>query len=324
MSGELIVLTAGGTGGHVFPAESLASELLARGYRLALITDRRGQAYGGTLGKLTAYRIRAGGVAGRGLPARVKAFADLGIGFFQARRLLKQLHPSVVVGFGGYASVPAMLAATTAGIPSILHEQNAVLGRANRLLAPRVSRIATCYAGVSHLSPSWQPKVVQTGMPVRPAILTAREAPYPSLDGTLRLLVLGGSQGAHILSEVVPAALMRLPDSLRSRLAVSQQCRPEDLEAVRAAYAGTAINVTLESFFRDVPERLAAAHLVIAPFGRLYCCRRDRRRAPDYHGSLPPCHRRSSNGQCPCRGCRWRRLADSSGRFLRGELGHAD
>ena len=269
MTKKLIVLTAGGTGGHVFPAEALASELLSRGFNLALITDKRGQAFGGTLGSLTTYRISAGGIAGRGLAARVRAVAELGAGWFQARALLKKLKPAVVVGFGGYASVPAMLAATTAGIPTALHEQNAVLGRANRLLAPRVTRIATCYADVSHLASFLRKKVVQTGMPVRPQIIARRDGGYPDLSNTapVRLLVLGGSQGARILSEVIPAALARLPADLRRRIDLSQQCRPEDLDAVRAAYADTGINATLESFFQDVPDRLASAHLVIARAG---------------------------------------------------------
>jgi len=269
MSHELVVLTAGGTGGHVFPAEALAAELLDRGYELALVTDKRGQAFGGTLGRLSTFRISAGGIAGRGVGARVRAIAELGVGYFQARALLGRLKPAAVIGFGGYASVPAMLAATSAGFPTALHEQNAVLGRANRLLAPRVTRIATSYAQVSHLAPSLTAKVVQTGMPVRPAVIAQRAVDYPPLgaDDPVRLLVLGGSQGARVLSEVIPAALAGLPEGLRKRLQLSQQCRPEDLDAVRAAYAGSGIEATLESFFHDVPERLANAHLVIARSG---------------------------------------------------------
>ncbi|HLN24026.1 MAG TPA: undecaprenyldiphospho-muramoylpentapeptide beta-N-acetylglucosaminyltransferase [Patescibacteria group bacterium] len=266
---KLIVLTAGGTGGHVFPAEALAAELLDRGYELALVTDRRGQAYGGTLGRLTTYRISAGGIAGRGLAARLRGVAELGVGCLQARLLLRRLKPAAVIGFGGYASIPAMMAATSAGFATALHEQNAVLGRANRLLAPRVTRIATCYAELSHLVPAWKAKVVQTGMPVRVAVAAMRERDYPAItdNGPVKLLVLGGSQGARILSEVVPAALALLPDRLRARVVISQQCRPEDIDSVRAAYAGTGIDATLESFFHDVPERLADAHLVIARSG---------------------------------------------------------
>lgn len=265
----LILLTAGGTGGHVFPAEALAAELAGRGYGLALVTDRRGQAYGGALGAIDTHRIAAGGIAGRGIAAKVGAVLELGLGVIQARRLLKRLRPAVVVGFGGYASVPAMVAAALTGCPSVIHEQNAVLGRANRLLAGTVRRIATSFGEVSHMDERLKGKIVHTGMPVRAAVAALRDAPYPPLDDAspISLLVLGGSQGARVLSEVVPAALARLPESIRTRLSVSQQCRPEDLDAVRAAYAGSGITTTLESFFHDVPERLAAAHLVIARAG---------------------------------------------------------
>jgi UDP-N-acetylglucosamine--N-acetylmuramyl-(pentapeptide) pyrophosphoryl-undecaprenol N-acetylglucosamine transferase len=266
---DLIILTAGGTGGHVFPAEALAAELLSRGRELALVTDARGQGYGGTLGQLTTYRIRAGGIAGRGLAARLTAIGALGVGFLQARSLLKSLAPAAVIGFGGYASVPAMLAASFVGVPTLLHEQNAVLGRANRLLAARSTRIATSFNNVSHITPAWRSKVVPTGMPVRPAIVSLRGQDYPALDehGPIHLLVLGGSQGARALSEVVPPALIALPEELRQRLVLSQQCRPEDLDAVRQAYQGSGIRTTLDSFFHDIPERLAAAHLVIARSG---------------------------------------------------------
>lgn len=270
MSAPLVLLAAGGTGGHVFPAEALAQVLAERGFRLGLVTDKRGHSYGATLGTLETFRVSAGGIAGRGLLNKLRAVAELGVGVIQARSLLKRLRPAVVVGFGGYASVPTMVAATLLGLPTVLHEQNAVLGRANRLLAGRVRRIATSYAAVLHVDPAWKDKLAHTGMPVRAAVAALRDAPYPALadDGApIRLLVLGGSQGAHILSEVVPAALAALPQALRSRLSVAQQCRPEDLDAVRAAYAASGIDATLDSFFADVPERMSAAHLVIARAG---------------------------------------------------------
>lgn len=269
MSKPFALLAAGGTGGHVFPAEALAQTLMDRGWRLGLATDRRGHAYGGTLGSLETFRIAAGGIAGRGLLSKVRAVAELGLGIIQARAILKREKPDVVVGFGGYASVPAVVAATLLGLPTIIHEQNAVLGRANRLLAGRVERIATSYGAVLHLDPAWAAKVAHVGMPVRAAIAAIRETPYSEIanDTPIRVLVLGGSQGARILSEIVPAALARLPDGLRTRLDVAQQCRPEDLEMVRAAYSGTGITATLESFFADVPLRLAGAHVVIARSG---------------------------------------------------------
>jgi UDP-N-acetylglucosamine--N-acetylmuramyl-(pentapeptide) pyrophosphoryl-undecaprenol N-acetylglucosamine transferase len=174
-----------------------------------------------------------------------------------------------MVGFGGYASVPGMVAAVLAGIPTAIHEQNAVLGRANRLLASRVKRIATSFAEVSHVEAKLAAKLVHTGMPVRAAIAALRDQAYPALnaDSPIHLLVLGGSQGARVLSEVVPAALAALPEALRARIRVAQQCRPEDLESVKRAYDGTGITATLDSFFADVPERLAAAHLVIGRAG---------------------------------------------------------
>lgn len=264
-----IVLTTGGTGGHIFPAEALAAELLGRGFALALITDRRGKEFSGALAKLPVHHIRAGGVAGRRVAARIAALLDLGIGFFQARRLLARLRPAAVIGFGGYASLPAMLAAELAGLPTALHEQNAVLGRANRLLASRVTRIATAFSRVSHLNPEYLKKALRTGMPVRPAVIALRDRAYapPRHGEIVNVLVLGGSQGARILSEVVPAALVRLPDALRARLSVVQQCRAEDIEGARAAYAAAGVKAELATFFQDVPERLAAAHLVVSRSG---------------------------------------------------------
>ena len=269
MTAPLAILAAGGTGGHVFPAEALAATLLERGWRLGLVTDRRGHAYGGTLGSIQTWRISAGAVAGRGVAARIKAVLELTAGVFQARSILKRERPAAVIGFGGYASVPTMFAASLLGLPVALHEQNAVLGRANRLLGGRVKAIGTSYQTVSHLESGWSARVVHTGMPVRPAVAALRGQAYaePTQDAPIRLLVLGGSQGARVLSEVVPAALARLPEPLRARLDVAQQCRPEDLDGVRAAYAQTGITATLDSFFADVPERLARAHLVVARSG---------------------------------------------------------
>jgi UDP-N-acetylglucosamine--N-acetylmuramyl-(pentapeptide) pyrophosphoryl-undecaprenol N-acetylglucosamine transferase len=269
MSGGLVYLTAGGTGGHVFPAEALASELESRGLKLALVTDRRGTKFGDTLGRLPILQISAGAIAGRSLSRRLGAVAALGLGFLQTRRLLRRQRPAVLVGFGGYASLPAMMAATMAGIPTVLHEQNAVLGRANRLLASRVTKIATSFVKMSHMTPSMSAKAVRTGMPVRRKIIEMRDIAYdpPSAGGTVRILVIGGSQGARALSQVVPAALKALPDSIRARLDISQQCRPEDLNEVKNAYEGSGIAVTLKSFFDDIPERLSVAHLVITRSG---------------------------------------------------------
>ena len=269
MTQSLVILAAGGTGGHVFPAEALANALHSRGHALGLVTDARGQAYGGTLGALTTYGIRAGGIAGRGLASKLIAMAELAIGTVQAYILLKRLAPVAVVGFGGYASFPTVLAAGLLKLPVILHEQNAVLGRANRMLARWATHIATSYAHVSMVPDDAAQRVVMTGMPVRAAVAAARQADYaaPADKDPIRLLVLGGSQGARILSEVIPDAITCLPPILQGRLEISQQCRPEDLNTVRMAYDKANIRATLNSFFTDIPERMSKAHLVITRSG---------------------------------------------------------
>ena len=264
-----IVLVAGGTGGHVFPAEALAGELRSRGYTLALFTDRRGEAFSGELGTLTTHQFRSGRVSSGGLFRRARGLIDLALGGLQSRRLLATLKPSAVVGFGGYPSVPPMLAAASLGIPTVIHEQNALLGRANRLLAPRVKAIATAFANVSGLNSTDRRKAVMTGNPVRSGVRSLRGQAYPPLtsDSPIYLLITGGSQGATVFSDVVPAALARLSDALRRRLRISQQCRAEDIERARSAYAKTNITVELATFFNDIPQRLAQAHLVICRAG---------------------------------------------------------
>ncbi|ABC21751.1 undecaprenyldiphospho-muramoylpentapeptide beta-N-acetylglucosaminyltransferase [Rhodospirillum rubrum] len=261
-----IALAAGGTGGHVFPAEALAGELIRRGHKLTLITDKRGHVYGGTLGLLDTKRILAGGVAGRGVIGRLRGMIELAMGSLQAYGLLRRLRPDVVVGFGGYASVPTMLAAIRLKLPTVVHEQNAVPGRANRLLAARVSRYAVSFARAERPRGA-RPVVV--GMPVRPSVLALRgegyDAPRPGLD--FRLLITGGSQGARVFATLVPQALALLSPAHRARLRVTQQCRPEDIEAVRATYEAQGIDALLSAFFSDLPERLRDAHLVICRSG---------------------------------------------------------
>lgn len=269
MTAPHILLAAGGTGGHVFPAEALASELIGRGYRLGLVTDKRGKAYGGALGKLETHHILAGGIAGKSVPARIKSIVELGLGTLQAWRLIKRLKPDAIVGFGGYASVPTMMAATFTQVPTAIHEQNALLGRANRLLAGRVDMIATSFADTKGIPENADGKTKRTGMPIRANVAAKSQTPYPSVEGDARLgvVVLGGSQGATVLSEVVPAALAKLPDAIKARLDVTQQCREEDLDAVKAAYQQSGIRAHLASFIDDVPQRLAGAHLLISRAG---------------------------------------------------------
>jgi len=263
----LVLLAAGGTGGHLFPAEALAGELIGLGFEVVLVTDRRGRSFADRL-PVTTYFVAAGGLAGGSLWRRALGALRLALGLVQARRLIARLRPDAAVGFGGYASVPTMAAAVLAGLPTLVHEQNAVLGRANRLLARRVGCVAISFepAALRGL-PANAPAIV-TGNPVRPAIgAIALQAYQPPRGQAFELLVLSGSLGARVFSRVVPEAVGLLDDEPRRRLAIAQQCRAEDLEAVRAAYGRLGVAAELSSFFDDVPRRLAAAHLVIARAG---------------------------------------------------------
>lgn len=264
-----IVLATGGTGGHVFPAEALAAELLGRGRNLVLVTDTRGQNFSGTLGRLNVYSVRAGTPSRGGVLARVRGLIAAASGTLQARRMLEWLQPAVVVGFGGYASLPTMLAATSRKLPTILHEQNAVLGRANRLVAPRVTSIALTFPATAMLRSQDHAKTEIVGNPVRLEIRALRAAEYApsSRDGVFNLLVLGGSQGASIFATLIPEALAGLPSDAKARLRVVQQCRPEDLVAVHTRYRNAGVFAELAAFFTDVPKRMAAAHLMIARSG---------------------------------------------------------
>lgn len=263
------VLAAGGTGGHLIPAFALAAELDRRGHHVALVTDERGASIPGKPDFLPVHVIPAGRIEGKnplGWLRGVKAILE---GRRMALRLFDAFQPSAVVGFGGYPALPALLAATSAKIPSVVHEQNAVLGRVNRFLAKRVDAIATAYREVDRLDPRLAGKVHLVGNPVRDEVLALREQPYPEFteDGLLRVLVTGGSQGARVLSEIVPDGLSMLQPALRGRLQVIQQCRPEDIEAVRMRYAGHDIPAELATYFEDMAERLADAHLFIGRAG---------------------------------------------------------
>ena len=262
------VLAAGGTGGHVFPAEALARELLGRGSRVHLLSDGRADGIAGRVPGIEIHRVRAGRFGG-GPGQAAKAFADLALGSVQAGQLLRRLAPTAVIGFGGYPSFPTMLAAAYLGLPTVVHEQNAVLGRANRWLAPRARRIATGFPATAGLRPADGARCVHTGNPVRPAILAIGEKGYqpPEPGRPIELLILGGSQGARFLSEVVPPALASLPPRLRDLFQISQQVRPEDLAAVAEVYRRYDIAADVSSFFNDVPARLARAHLAICRAG---------------------------------------------------------
>lgn len=275
---KLIVLATGGTGGHVFPAEALAQELIRCGYRLALVTDRRGGEYGGELGgalggtldQIERHTISAAAVTGKGLLGKVKAVAALARGFFQARTLFKRLKPAAVIGFGGYPSAPTMLAASRLKwIKTAIHEQNAVLGRANRLLAPRVNAIAASFARTNELRSADETKVVLTGNPVRPALCALSENGFtaPAETTKVNILVIGGSQGAQAFGELMPNAMSHLTPEERARIALTQQVREEQLHTVKARYQSLGVEVDLASFFDDIPTRLDKAHLVLTRAG---------------------------------------------------------
>jgi UDP-N-acetylglucosamine--N-acetylmuramyl-(pentapeptide) pyrophosphoryl-undecaprenol N-acetylglucosamine transferase len=262
------VLAAGGTGGHMIPAHALAEELLARGHRVALITDDRGARIPGLFDQAQVHILPAGRLAG-GPVGWLKAVKAIHTGRAMALRLYETFLPSAVIGFGGYPAFPALLAARRDRIPTLIHEQNAVLGRVNRLMASRVDAICTAYGEVQRLPSNAGERVHLIGNPVREEVLALRDQPFPALDGDsiFRLLVIGGSQGATILSEVVPEALGLLPEHFRRRLQVTQQCREEDIEGVRARYQALGIPADLATYMEDLPERLGWSHLVIARAG---------------------------------------------------------
>ncbi|KAF0675455.1 undecaprenyldiphospho-muramoylpentapeptide beta-N-acetylglucosaminyltransferase [Profundibacterium mesophilum] len=261
------MIAAGGTGGHMFPAQALSEALLARGWRVTLSTDARGARYAdGFPPAVVRSVLRSATFARGGLKARLAVPARIAAGVWGALRVMRRDRPDIVAGFGGYPSIPALSAARLLGVPAIIHEQNGVLGRVNQLFARHVARVA---CGVM---PERMPKgveAVHTGNPVRGAVADQAAAPYAAMQegGSLEILVIGGSQGARILSDIVPEAIGALPEGLRRRLSVAQQARPEDVERVRAAYAASGIPARIEPFFADVPERMARAALVISRAG---------------------------------------------------------
>ncbi len=264
-----VVLVAGGTGGHVFPAEALAHELSRRGIAQALITDGRGTAWAGTIPGLAIHAVRAGRITGVRPLSRLRGLADMLLGGLEARRLLRRLAPSAVIGFGGYTSLAPMLAAISLKLPTALHEQNALMGRANRLLAGRVRAVATSFARVARMPRKRAGRVHHTGNPVRPAIRELRSRPYPAPGPgeVLHILITGGSQGASVFSRILPEALGLMDDAARHRLRLCQQCRIEDRDAVETAYRRLGIEAEIAPFFADLPTRLGQAQLVICRAG---------------------------------------------------------
>ena len=263
-----ITLAAGGTGGHMVPAHALAAELKSRGHGVMLITDDRGAKIPGLFENVPTHILPAGRLGG-GPIGLLKAVRSVLAGRRQAKALYREFTPDAVVGFGGYPAFPALLAASSLKIPTILHEQNAVLGRVNRWVAGDAAAIATAYPEVERLKRAYRSKVELVGNPVRESVARLGTMPFPEFDETapLKLLITGGSQGATILGQVVPDALGQLPPRLRHRLQVMQQCRADDIEAVRQRYAALNIPAELLTYIEDMPDRLAEAHLVIARAG---------------------------------------------------------
>ena len=265
----VIVLAAGGTAGHLFPAQALAEVLVRRGFLIHLMSDERVSQYASRFPALQIHEIPASSLTPRQPWRLAGQMARLWRGYRKARSILVRLSPKAVVGFGGYPSVPPFIAAARLECPVALHEQNAVMGRANRFLAGQARVIASSFPDIANLSERHRAKVVMTGNPVRQAVLDVAEAPYaaPAADEALRLVVFGGSQGARVFSEMMPAAVGELSGAVRRRLEIVQQCRPEDLEQVHAAYQALGVEVELQPFFADMPRRIAGAHLVICRSG---------------------------------------------------------
>lgn len=259
----VIVLSAGGTGGHVMPALALAAALRDQGYACVMATDARGAQFREMAQDIPFHVLEAGAPAG-GMGAKLRGILALGRGTVQALGLLRRINPPVVVGFGGYPCVPAVLAARMLGVPVVLHEANAILGKANRFLARGAAAVA-----LSHGQGGGEAKAVVTGNPVRPEFAEIGRKPYPAptAEGVLRILVTGGSLGAEVFGRVVPEALTGLPEALRARLGVVQQCVAEDKARVREAYASAGIRAWVEPFFTDLPDQIEAAQLVIARSG---------------------------------------------------------
>ncbi len=265
MEKGVVLLAAGGTGGHLFPAEALAHELIARGWSVHLATDARAGRYAGHFPGQGVHEIASATIGGRNPLKLAQAALSLWKGFRQSTQLIGKIAPKVVVGFGGYPTLPPLYAATRRGVRTLIHEQNAVMGRANKALAPRVDAIA---GGFLRASGPFAAKIVETGNPVRPAVVAAA-TPFvaPTADGPLDLVVFGGSQGARFFSDMVPEAVAALPAELRRRLRLTQQARAEDQARVAARYGELGVEAEVAPFFSDLPARMAGAHLVLSRSG---------------------------------------------------------
>ncbi len=264
----LIILTAGGTGGHVFPAESLAEELSARGYELALITDSRGKDnYHGKLGEITNYSVLAGALVGKSKWFKIKSLFKTGIGVLQAALILLKKKPICVVGFGGYASFPCCMAAILLGIDLVIHEQNSVMSRTNRFLSKYATFIGQSFNNVKY-TPSHTKKIL-TGMPIRKNIAELNKRIYTPYNdkNKIQLLIIGGSQGAKIFGDIIPAAVCMLPEKIQKRMQIFHQCRKDDIESIKAAYGDCLAELTISHFFENMADLYAQTSLIISRAG---------------------------------------------------------
>lgn len=266
MTKGTILLAAGGTGGHLFPAEALSHELIARGWDVHLATDSRAKRYAGTFPATALHAIPSATIGSKNPLALARAFWTIWRGAQEAGRVIGKIRPKAVVGFGGYPTLPPLWAATRRNVPTLVHEQNAVMGRANRALAARVTAIAGGFLAASGPNAG---KIIETGNPVRPAVLDAAATPYraSAAGEPFHLLVFGGSQGAQFFSDAIPAAIALLPQELRARLRVTQQARAEDAQRTIAAYEALGIKADISPFFTDMAQRMAQAQLVISRSG---------------------------------------------------------
>ena len=260
-----IIIAAGGTGGHMVPAEGVGDILRARGHKVTLITDQRGDAYRDIMTNYDRHVLATTGLSG-GLIGKIKGLVTI-IRSFECLKLYKASKPDIVIGFGGYPSLPAVLAARLKSVPYMLHEQNTVLGRVNRLMAKGCHTLALAYENTS-LVPAGV-KTALTGNPVRSAILKFADTPYNDTvkAAKMNILIMGGSQGARILSEIFPRAIADLPAEMRNHIKVSHQARPEDIDSVKDIYNGAEVSADVRSYFTDVPERMAKAHIVCSRAG---------------------------------------------------------
>lgn len=265
--GGTYVLCAGGTGGHMVPAHCLALELMSRGHKVHLVTDERGLRFPGLFPGVPVTKVDAASTGRSGWRALPQVALSIWKGRATARKLFKDIHPRAVIGFGGYPALPGLLAGLSLYLPCLIHEQNAVLGRTNRYLAPRVRAIATSFPAVRRMEGAWKRRAHFVGNPVRPEVLAARDVPFAANAPRLKLLVTGGSQGAAILNSVVPAAIALLPAEVRATLDVTHQGRDQDRDAMLAAYRAAGIEPTIAAYFPDLPAEMASSQIVIARSG---------------------------------------------------------